>query len=320
MALFVSDDRTKQRKRKIRVACMVSELRNVPSSTFWVLVSGPPFAIAFHDDRLARTGIIRARAAAEGLDEAKQLLANANRRLTEIGMAAEGGDRPKSADHTNTSEHKSTVWRSFIVFVITAVFLHLTLSSISWLGGKAFVVNLSKEAENGLHELQPQALALRYLAHLNGNCGPADVSMQAKCPNFGALIAGLVGSFFQLIGDVFTDGFTKASIELLQLLAGAGAAIKIMSLLDGDPMSAGGALALIFLTLLMTTLLALPIAALVWLCGEVFDHILPAPSAFPVTVGSLLSICFAVGVKFVENELHHGVGSIVEKALDRRGK
>lgn len=214
---------------------------------------------------------------------------------------------------------------SIAVAAIATAVLMLVLEVLSVLGAKELLEGVSHHALVALQALNPLDLGQRYLAHLSARISPCQAlpsAEQAACwtqrhdIGFAGSIWAVVGSLFALLGDIFGESVTGAGVDLLQLIAGFWLAWIVMARLKAPPVAWTPALG-ILLGIAFTSLLSIPMLAIVTFAMHVAGEIVPAHSSLALFGGSWLGFMFACAGRTLEGGLHHMIGSAVERLLEK---
>jgi hypothetical protein len=233
---------------------------------------------------------------------------------------------------------------TILVFFVSSLVLVLLTNLLSALGARDFLDDLAHTAKTALYEMSPQQLALRfYVLQDPDPLRCSDYSAQpsyrvpARCSDwlhnrYSVVQWGVLGwlpirwswALIRLIGDIFAEGPVKAAIDILQLAAGSVIALTLFAWLHRTSQYPNSALgywtipAFILATLVFTTLLSLPILAIVFLGAKIVGEVVPTHPELELSFyGGSLGALFYACSNSLESVIHDALGRTLERAIGR---
>lgn len=200
-------------------------------------------------------------------------------------------------------------WAShLVVFLGSSVVIAIVLEMLALMGARPFLMGMAEDTKHALQALTPWQLPVRVYHHVE----------TVWLWNPGAWLVGA----WKALGETFLHSSTAAVVEALQILAGILAAFLVGDLLGWQKRLRVGQhdfyffIALIPVAVILTTVLAVPMLALVWVATETIGHVIPE-SPLIIYGGSLATGTVAIAARTAEGGLHHSLNRAIERLFPR---
>jgi hypothetical protein len=213
-------------------------------------------------------------------------------------------------------ESTSPRWTGHIVvFIVSSVLITVALSLLGFVGAHETIEKIATHAKDALTKLTPWDLARSYIEHF-------EAAAQVKHGDWIEFVFSLPGFTITALVDLLTERFSKSItggiVDAIQIVIGMIAAAAILE----DPKCVNNGPIVTFIlfvvfSLVATTILSLPILAVVWLASVTLGDLVPA-SPVGVYGGSIATFVAAVTSRSAEGGLHHGLSALIGRMFGER--
>ena len=183
-----------------------------------------------------------------------------------------------------------------VIFIVSSTLIGIFLEILAVLGAREFLDGIANDTEAALYAFTPWELVARYLAHV---------------PNYYKL-NDWTSAVLYLLRDDFARSVTRTFVDAVQLGAGIAVGIAFVRNVNWHV----NIFTVIAASAVATTILSLPILALMFVISETLGHLIPeAPLA--IYGGGMSTLVFGVAGRTTEAGLHHGLNKVFERILTR---